>query len=362
MLFGLKHPGTDRAFRLLAPGAAGLLCLLVLGALLLASISHAGTKGRGYIDSHNHLFAHLGRSETDFMGAAETALKEMKRYGIGTVIIMPQPFAPGKRGAYDYGSFMNVIRKYPGRFAFLGGGGSLNVMIHDTAEKGFVSDNLRREFEEKAEEIIAAGALGFGELAVEHFSLRKNHPYESVSADHPLFLLLSDIAARHNVPMDIHMEAIPKKTRLPKRLGSPNPKRLAANIKAFEHLLSYNRNTRIIWAHAGWDNTGSRTPELCRELLRKHPNLYMSFKIKKSGPKDNRVIARGRIAPAWLELIKEFPDRFIIGTDLHYPSPRVKRRRPLELKGTARLLSTLPDELARKVGRENPLRIFRLGP
>ena len=56
---------------------------------------------------------------------------------------------------------------------------------------------------------------------------------------------------------------------LPSHLKSPpNPPRLHANIAAFERLLAHNPRAKIIWDHAGWDNTGYRTADLCRRLLK----------------------------------------------------------------------------------------------
>lgn len=55
------------------------------------------------------------------------------------------------------------------------------------------------------EDIAKAGAIGFGEIAIEHLSSgRGAHPYESVPADHPLLFALVDVASRLSMPVDIH--------------------------------------------------------------------------------------------------------------------------------------------------------------
>jgi predicted TIM-barrel fold metal-dependent hydrolase len=238
-------------------------------------------------------------------------------------------------------------------------------MIQEAVRQGKTSPELRRRFEKKALELLAMGALGFGEMTALHFSFGPKHPYEWAPPDHPLFLLLSDIAARHGVPIDIHMEAVPQEMPLPRmgRLRSPpNPKMLRPNIGAFERLLAHNRKAKIIWAHAGWDNTGHRSPELARKLLEKHPNLYMSIKVSRDSlPKNRPLRDRGtRLNPAWLKVIRTFPDRFLIGSDQFYVSPRARRRFPRSVEGTNRLLSLLPPKLAQKIGYENAIRIFKL--
>ena len=104
-----------------------------------------------------------------------------------------------------------------------------------------------RDFRREAEAIVKAGAVGFGEIAAEHFSSgRGNHPYESTRPDHPLLLALADIAAEHDMPIDLHMEAVPQDMPFPgRRAGGANPENLKENISGLERLLAHNRNARI---------------------------------------------------------------------------------------------------------------------
>ena len=286
-------------------------------------------KSIAYIDCHNHLAGRYGARggfiEKDYEGAARVALSTMDKHGITKMIIMPPPFAPDHPHIYEYKDLLGVCKRHPDRLAFLGGGGTLNVMIHRTAHDKEISPALKAKFRKSALGIFNKGALGFGEFAAEHFSLGPDHIYAWAPPDHPLFLLLAEIAAEHDVPIDIHMEALPEEMDLPAGLRSPpNPETLRTNIAAFERLLAHNRKAKIIWAHVGWCNTGQRTAALCAELLRKHPNLSMSFKIS---PRDSRSecrpIERGiGLKAEWLQLIKAFSDRFIIGTDQFYLSQR----------------------------------------
>jgi len=64
---------------------------------------------------------------------------------------------------------------------------------------------------------------------------------ESVPADHPLLLLLVDIAARHDVPIDLHFDPVLEKMARPDWAPSTNPAVLPANFPAFERLLAHNR-------------------------------------------------------------------------------------------------------------------------
>jgi hypothetical protein len=296
----------------------------------------------------------------DFEGAARIALQRMKEAGTKRMYIMPPPISLHHPAGYDFEDFLKTVKKYSDRFSFLGGGGTLNVMIQKAVHEGSTTEEMKSRFEKRAIEILSKGAVGFGELTAEHVSLASDHPYESAPPDHPLFLLLADIAASHDVPIDIHMEAVPEDMDLPSGLSSrQNPKILKANISALERLLSHNRKARIIWSHAGWCQTGRRAPALCAELLERHPNLYMSFKIGPDSRAETRPMEKGTgLKREWLDLILRFQDRFVIGSDQFYVTPRSNKRFPEHLKATTVFLSLLPSEIAHKLATENPRRIF----
>ncbi|MBU0514694.1 MAG: amidohydrolase [Proteobacteria bacterium] len=323
-------------------------------------------KGPPFYDTHAHLFGmvHLGSGgpRSDYDGAARVALGFMDRLNILKTFIMPPPFTFHQEHSYDYPAFIDVLKRYPTRFKFLGGGGTLNVMIQEAVHQGRVGRDLKERFKKKAHQILNAGALGFGEMTAEHFSFDAKHPYEYAPPDHPLFLLLADIAAARGVPIDLHMEAVPKRMRLPSHLWSPpNPRMIEANIARFENFLAHNRKAKVMWAHVGWGHTGHRTTALCGRLLGRNPNLYMSFKMHRHSVPQNRPLARGvGLKPEWLALITKFPDRFVIGTDQFYLAPGAHRRLPTSVYGPAALMRFLPPGLARRVGLFNPRRIYNL--
>jgi predicted TIM-barrel fold metal-dependent hydrolase len=220
---------------------------------------------------------------------------------------------------------------------------------------------MQNVFEALAHEIVQSGAVGFGELTAEHLSFRQDHPYESAPPDHPLLLRLAEIAARHNMPIDLHMEAVASDMAIPGHVFSPNnPTTLRSNITAFERLLAHNRNAVIVWAHAGWDNTGGRTVSLIRSLVEKHPNLYMSVKVDRQSLSENRPVAAGKIRPEWIDLVRSFPSRFMIGADEHFGVSEQTSRGVGRAKAARLFLDQLPEDLALKVGYENALRIYRL--
>lgn len=326
-----------------------------------------------YINTHDHLIgSYMARGEmkNDFAGSAVQALEAMNRCGVKMNFIMPPPQTLEQHNTYTADKLLPIVKEYPTRFAFLGGGGSLNKMIQEAIKDKKVTGAMRKKFEQTAQKWLKAGAVGFGEMTACHFSFNKKHPYIVAPPDHALFLLLADIAAKNNVPIDLHMEAIPKNMFMPKDFSiPPNPWKIEANITAFERLLRHKRKAKIVWAHLGWDNTGFRDPESTGKILKKHPNLYMSIRIPtglhtKQTPEASRILdTEGKLKKEWLEIFKQFPDRFVIGSDEFYMSGKGKMTKhgsTGSIDNTCDFLRQLPPDLEKKIGYENAEKIYNL--
>ena len=325
------------------------------------------------IDAHTHIVRSLrqdregGRGRGGGFGERSVRLEEavlaalelMNRLGVTMAILAPPPFPPDRRGSYGVTQLQVVVREHPDRFAFSAGGESLNPLIQGVAANNVTPELLAR-FTGEAQVIVAAGAAAFGELAAEHFSFARinpNHPYESAPPDHPLLLTLVDIAASYGMPVELHMEAVPRDMPFPnaERAGAPNPAYLHENIAAFGRLLDHNPRARIVWVHAGWDLTGERTPALMLALLKAHPNLFMSVKSDPAGMPETAPFTRGGgIKPGWLAMLRAFPDRFVVGSDQFYDSPPVRSERARSF------VDWLPPDLAPLIAYENVRRIYRL--
>ena len=301
-----------------------------------------------YIEAHTHFDEH------DADGTIRAALAALGRQNAAKIFLQMPPDTFDHPGHFDAEVILAAAKKHPGKLAVLGGGGTLNAMIHQSVASGDAGPEVQKKFKNRAEELLREGVVGFGEMTAEHFDGLT--PYQYAPADHPLFLLLADIAAQHSVPIDFHMEAVPETMSLPAGLKSPpNAPQLHENITAFERLLAHNSRAKIIWAHAGSDGTGFRTPDLCRRLLRAHSNLYMEIKADPLSLGKNYPLVDGKLKPEWLKLFQDFPDRFIIGSDQHYPEPKDSEQR---WQTVVLLFNQLPSDLRRKIGTENVLHIY----
>ncbi len=339
-----------------------------LAALAFLFAASASAEPPAIIDTHAHIANDArARGGPNFRAALNGAIGRIDGAGIRRLIVMPPPMISGGAN-YEIESYRFAKEAYAGRILPGGGGGSLNGMIHSGAPDS-VTDDRKRAFRARAEEIVAAGAVVFGEIALHHMSLSPmgpNHPYESTPADHPLMLLLADIAAEKNLPIDVHLDAVPEDMSLPGRpvFNRGNPATLRENLAAFERLLARNRGARIVWAHAGSDPLGARTVQVQRGLLTRHPNLFMSLRLNAGGPPAVAALDDDRrLKPFWLALLEEFPDRFVVGSDFfHSPAGSAGRGPAEESLGNYRAaLAQMPAGLAEAIAHRNAERIYRIG-
>ncbi|MCP5102321.1 MAG: amidohydrolase family protein [bacterium] len=319
-----------------------------------------------YVDTHNHLVGRRTMGKFNFEKPARIALESMDAVGVKLNLLMPMPQAVNQELRLYLEDLLPMVEKYPTRFAVLGGGGSLNVMIQQAIKDGRVTTAMEKEFDARALELVRKGIVGFGEMTAEHFSMKADHPYETAPPDHPLFLKLADLAAKYDLPIDIHMEAIPEEMPMPSRFQSPpNPRILKPNITAFGRFLAHNRKAKIVWVHLGWDNTGKRTIALTSKLLSENPNLYMSIRIA-SGMQQRKIVTptfplggSGRLKQEWLALFQAFPDRFLVGSDEIIKSAN-NHPSAGSIQSTVGMLEQLPQKLKQQIGYENAYRLYKL--
>lgn len=317
------------------------------------------------VDTHAH-FESIQKYQ-DLAGSHRASLAEMDKRNIAKSLLMSMPRPTLKPPYYDIEDLLFAVKANPDRYAILGGGSTLNAMIHDTAADS-VDESVRQRFRARAEAILAQGAVGFGEIAITHLSLPQmgeQHAYENVPGNHPLLLLLADIAAERDVPIDIHFDVAPEDMDMPDHLRNPrNPSRLKANLDGFKKLLAHNPKAKIVWSHVGHEPIQTRGPALIEKMLAAFPNLYMSFRVLRGGPPRTMALdADLKLKPGWIGLVRSFPDRFMLGSDTFYTGTGAGDRggRAEGLDNLRSLVEQLPPELAAKVASENAIRLYKLG-
>ena len=340
--------------------------------LAVACTSLAAQQGLPLIDTHAHLnFTSKTKgsaSSMDFPSSVAGAISRMDQTGFKRTILMPQPSPPEAGNRWEIDKLDFALIQYPDRISRGGGGGTLNPMIQGIAPEA-VDESVRAKFRAAAQTVLASKPVVLGEVTAHHLSMKAmgpQHGYESVPADHPLLLLLADISAESGVPIDFHFDLVPQDMDRPDLpiFNEKNPTRFKANMAGFERLLEHNRKAIIVWAHAGTDPIRTRTVDIQRELLRKHPNLVMSLRLAHMGGGSPTVALgpQGTFKPMWLPLLKEFPDRFVLGSDFFHGPIDATTRGPEEasLGNYATALSKLPPDLAEALAFRNAVRIYKL--
>jgi len=347
-----------------------LMRIVLIGSLPWGPGAIAAEKGEPLpiIDVHTHI---MGRPML-FPGALKVAEDLAGQYGIRTAIISHVPAIKG-RVRYMFPALKQLLEGRKG-FAFLGGGGSLNPIIHSHDAKSDSHKHAIGQFETIARNIVKSGAAGFGEMGALHISLMSGHAYTYQPADHPLFLRLADIAAESGLPIEIHVDAVDGSMRTPDDFAdADNPGTLPGTLAGLERLIAHNPKAKISWAHGGSDPLGEMTPGRIHKMMNKYRNLYMSLRILDSRwPKvHNTVFDRDELDKEWRALLLAHSDRFFIGTDAMFLSPDMPKRGPAakfsesnsdRYELTRQFLDLLPREVAAKIAYQNAMRVYRKSP
>ncbi|MFC3149775.1 amidohydrolase family protein [Litoribrevibacter euphylliae] len=181
---------------------------------------------------------------------------------------------------------------------------------------------------------------GIGEVFTRHDLLSAMIEGERPIAHHPALMRVYKLAAQYDLPVLLHSN-----------ITSPY-------VKEFIYLpeltlsLRSNPDTTFIWAHAGMSSAidlrqkVEGLPELVTKLLGEHKNLniLLSWTVV-----DQLYDEEGAPNDAWLDVVKAYPDRFAIGSDVVGGFSLLKaymdKFRPF--------LDALPEDVAHQVASTN---------
>ncbi|CAK9890342.1 MULTISPECIES: amidohydrolase family protein [Pseudomonas] len=188
---------------------------------------------------------------------------------------------------------------------------------------------------------------GIGEVFTRHDDLTALTSGDIPRANNEAMTRIYHLAAEQDLPVLIHSNITSKRER--------NPLYLAE----IEEPLRNHPHTRFIWAHAGTSMEIHRhqtqldflLPTLSR-MLEDYPNLYIDLSWSVLQP--YLLDEKGNPRPEWLALVKRFPERFMLGSDV------VGRFNSLgeQLHGFDPFLDALPGDVAQKVARDNFLAVL----
>lgn len=157
--------------------------------------------------------------------------------------------------------------------------------------------------------------FAMGEFEARHYISSTNNRDVHMPVDAEAMQVVFEAASATGLPFLLHHEAED------------------AMLPELERMLSKYPKAKVIWCHVGrnrnnWTWKKFRTPDGARELLMKYSNLYFDLVQSKPGSRYrgtgaeeaimyNVTIFGVSLDPDWKKLFEEFPDRFVIGSDIN---------------------------------------------
>jgi Tat protein secretion system quality control protein TatD with DNase activity len=297
-------------------------------------------------DAHNHL---------QYDESAEMLVKWMDEAGVRRMALIPRHYKDDG-GANDEMA-LAFAQRFPDRFiAFIGG---------QRGDLWPLSAWYLGSFILEAEPKAKSGKFqGLGEFIILHYGYNKyvSTTHQNISGDQrlplntPLMNQLFQFGQKSGLPLLIHAEAEPDMSQQMWRMLQEWPK------------------TKVIWAH----NCGRAPASQVAEFLRAFPQLtcdlagmsvpmpnpfgWGTFNTRAGNDyRPNSHVTRiqendGTINLSMRDLFEQFPDRFMIGTDIAHPFAYSRYKDVII--AFRRLLSQLSPETARKIGKDNAERLF----
>jgi predicted TIM-barrel fold metal-dependent hydrolase len=188
---------------------------------------------------------------------------------------------------------------------------------------------------------------GIGEIFTRHDDLTALIHGDAPKANNEALSRVFHLAAEYDLPVMLHSNITSKRERNPLYLPE------------IEEPLRNHPHVRFIWAHAGTSMELHRHQVKLEflyanleRMLEQYPNLYIDLSWTLLRP--YLLDEDGTPDPAWVKLIKAYPERFMLGSDV------VGSFASLEeiMQGYVPFLDALPEKVARGVARDNFLAIL----
>ena len=181
---------------------------------------------------------------------------------------------------------------------------------------------------------------GIGEVMTRHDDLTALTYGETARADHVALDAVYELAADRDLPVLVHSNIGSAWLREP------------IYLHEMENALKRHPRTRFVWCHAGISRRIDipNMPNELRRLLSTYDNLWIGL----SWVVRDYIVRQGKSNQAWIDLVEEFPDRFMIGSDLVGRFAGL----PATIEGYYVPLESLRPETRAKVAHDNFLSVL----
>jgi predicted TIM-barrel fold metal-dependent hydrolase len=183
---------------------------------------------------------------------------------------------------------------------------------------------------------------GVGEVLCRHDDLTNLTREETARMNHPALFDIYELCAARKLPILVHQNST-----------SVSIHDDYEHLHELEEILENFPRTKIIWAHCGMSRRvfHKNYHDMVVSLFAKHPNLYVDISWVVY---DDVICLNLEPKKHWLEVMKRYPDRFAIGSDLcgHFEHLGKTMAR------YNRLLEKLEPEAQKLIARENAERLW----
>jgi predicted TIM-barrel fold metal-dependent hydrolase len=237
--------------------------LMLLGVILMLGVFTSPVRAQPPLFADVHV--HFNWDQKELISAAEVVAK-LKKAGVAFAVVTATPSALA----------LEMKRA----------GGDLIIPFFSpyTHELGRQDWYLREETVALAEDGLRQGLYrGIGEV---HFMVG----FKPVTGN-AVFRQLLELARRYEVPMLVHVDA--------------------GNEQKFSEICLGNPGVEFIFAHAG----GNLYPRHIRRVIERCNNVLIEFSARDPWRYGGLTGDDNLLLPGWRELVLEYPQRFVVGTD-----------------------------------------------
>jgi predicted TIM-barrel fold metal-dependent hydrolase len=274
---------------------------------LLPGTACAGEKGEQLRIYKKKIESVIGKGKTPIIDVelhcgekidVDVLMKKMDKNGVALTWL-----GPNEKLGSDYS--LRMGDEHPGYF--------VPTTVHGDGKLWHASD--RAFLDQLARDARSGKYFAMGEFEARHYISSTNNRDVHMPVDAEAMQVVFEAASATGLPFLLHHEAED------------------ALLPELERMLAKYPKAKVIWCHVGRNRNNVtwkkfRTPDGARELLMKYPNLYFDLVQSKPGSRYRGTGAEEAVMynvtslgvsvdPDWKKLFEEFPDRFVIGSDIN---------------------------------------------
>lgn len=237
----------------------------------------------------------------------------------------------------------DYLASFGGRLIAFGGQSELNLIFKKggmAAAESAQTPAFKKLMARLEEDLKSGRIKGIGEIFVNNKKTSKTKwMRRKMKTDAASLRAVFALAAKYKAVVGIHMEW------------------QSDSVKQLENVMKASPGVKLLLNHCGSENKASEL----KPFLKKFSNAYCEFSMRyppllPAKAKSKIIFTSGSLNNSWKELIEEYPDRFMIGTDAHNTKQYTDSVKTVR----SGLLAKLSPKTAKMVAYGNARKLFDL--